>query len=476
MTDNNNNEHPYDAVPSTKPAATTNPIKKVSMLPLVFLIFYEVSGGPFGAEGSVKAAGPLLALLGFIIFPFIWCIPEALITAEMSTMFPTNGGFVVWVSSALGPFWGFQVGWMKWLCGVIDNALYPVLFLDYLKSAIPALSNGLPRVASILILTLLLTYLNYRGLTIVGYTAVLMGVFSMLPFAVMSLVSIPKLEPWRWFEIGEESVNWNLYLNTLFWNLNYWDSVSTLAGEVANPSETLPKALCYGVIFVALSNFLPLLAGTGAVPVNREVWTDGYLAEVAGIIGGGWLRVWVQVAAATSNMGMFLAEMSSDSFQLLGMAEIGMLPEFFARRSIHGTPLVGILFSASGVLLLSGLSFQEIVAAENLLYCGGMVLEFLGFVVMRMKCPDKSRPYKIPVGNVGSVLVCVPPVVLICFVVALSTVKVGLVSFVMVVVGFLMKPFLDYMDRKRWVKFSVSSELPELQQQENRGLEESLIH
>ncbi|XP_059306294.1 G-type lectin S-receptor-like serine/threonine-protein kinase At4g27290 [Lycium ferocissimum] len=39
-----------------------------------------------------------------------------------------------------------------------------------------------------------------------------------------------------------------------------------------------------------------------------------------------------------------------------------MLPEFLAKRSPHGTPLIGILFSASGVILLSWLSFQEIVA------------------------------------------------------------------------------------------------------------------
>ncbi|KAF2548831.1 hypothetical protein F2Q70_00021493 [Brassica cretica] len=374
------------------------------MIPLVFLIFYEVSGGPFGAEGIVNVAGPLLALLGFIIFPFISCIPEALITAEMSTMFPINGGVVVWVSSALGPFWGFQVGRMKWLCGVIDNALYPVLFLDYLKSAIPVLSTGLPRVASILILTLLLTYLNYRGLTIVGWTAVLMGVFSMLPFASM---------------------------------------ISTLAGEVANPKQTLPKALCYSVIFVTLSNFLPHLSGTGAIPLNRELWTDGFLAEVAGTIGGGWLRVWVQVAAATSNMGMFIAEMSSDSFQLLGMAELGML-------------------------------LEDIVAAENMPYCGGMVLEFVAFVRMRVKHPAASRPYKIPAGTVGSVLICVPPIVLICLVVVLLTLKVAVVSFVMVMVGLLMKPCLDHMDRKRWVQFSVSCDLPEFQK-ESQEMEESLL-
>ncbi|MCI60890.1 amino acid permease-like protein, partial [Trifolium medium] len=87
--------------------------------------------------------------------------------------------------------------------------------------------------------------------------------------------------------------------------------------------------------------FFPLLIGTGAVPVQRELWTDGYFADIAMIIGGVWLRWWLQAAAAMSNMGMFVAEMSSDSFQLLGMAERGMLPEFFTKRSRHGTPLIG---------------------------------------------------------------------------------------------------------------------------------------
>ena len=80
----------------------------MSIVPLVFLIFYEVSGGPFGIEDSVGAARRLLALLGFLVFAFVWSTPEALITAEIGTMFPENGGHVVWVSSAMGPYWGFQ--------------------------------------------------------------------------------------------------------------------------------------------------------------------------------------------------------------------------------------------------------------------------------------------------------------------------------------------------------------------------------
>ncbi|KAK6916762.1 Amino acid/polyamine transporter I [Dillenia turbinata] len=425
-------------------------LKKVSVIPLIFLIFYEVSGGPFGVEDTVQAAGPLLALLGFLLFPLVWSVPEALITAELSTMFPENAGYVAWVSTALGPFWGFQQGWMKWLGGVIDNALYPVLFLDYLKAEIPELAGGYPRIMAVLVLTVALTYMNYRGLTIVGWVAFLLGVFSILPFVVMGLVAIPELKPSRWFEVDLQNVNWNLYFNTLFWNLNYWDSISTLAGEVENPSRTLPKALFYALILVVLGYFFPILVGTGALPVNRELWSDGYFSEIAKLLGGVWLRSWVQGAAALSNMGMFVAEMSSDSFQLLGMAEHGMLPKFFAKRSRFGTPLTGILFSASGVILLSWLSFQEIIAAENFLYCFGMLVEFIAFIKLRMQYPSAPRPYRIPVGTTGAILMCIPPTLLLFVVVVLASLKVVAVSLLALMVGLILQPCLRHAEKKRY--------------------------
>lgn len=38
----------------------------------------------------MKAAGPMLTILGFLIFPILWSVPEALITAELATAFPEN--------------------------------------------------------------------------------------------------------------------------------------------------------------------------------------------------------------------------------------------------------------------------------------------------------------------------------------------------------------------------------------------------
>ena len=45
--------------------------------------------------------------------------------------------------------------------------------------------------------------------------------------------------------------------------------------------------------------------------------------------------------------------MSTDSFQLQGMAERGFLPAAFARRSRHGTPTLAIAFSSLGIMAMA---------------------------------------------------------------------------------------------------------------------------
>jgi hypothetical protein len=66
--------------------------RKLSAIALAVLVFYKVSGGPFGCEPAVKAAGPFYALMGFTLFPLLWCIPEALITAELGSAYPEPSG------------------------------------------------------------------------------------------------------------------------------------------------------------------------------------------------------------------------------------------------------------------------------------------------------------------------------------------------------------------------------------------------
>nr|DAD41468.1 TPA_asm: hypothetical protein HUJ06_015790 [Nelumbo nucifera] len=439
--------------------AKTN--SKLTLLPLIALIFYEVSGGPFGIEDSVRAGGgPLLSLLGFLVFPLIWSIPEALITAELATSFPENGGYVLWISAAFGPFWGFQEGFWKWFSGVMDNALYPVLFLDYLKHSFPIFNHLAARVPALLGITVSLTYLNYRGLNIVGFSAVALAIFSLSPFLVMGFLAIPRIKPKKWLVIDFGNVDWRGYFNSMFWNLNYWDKASTLAGEVENPSCTFPKALFGAVILVVSSYLIPLLAGTGVLDSAPSEWSDGYFAEVGMLIGGFWLKWWIQAAAAMSNLGLFEAEMSGDAFQLLGMSEMGMLPAIFSSRSKHGTPTISILCSATGVVLLSWMSFQEILEFLNFLYSIGMLLEFAAFIRLRVKKPDLQRPYRVPLQTFGVTMLCLPPAFLLVLVMCLATAKTLIISSSVIIVGVVLYPIIVHVKKQNWANFGTAPAVP----------------
>ncbi|CAE6969463.1 PUT1 [Symbiodinium sp. CCMP2592] len=374
--------------------------QRLSLLGLVAIIYYSVSGGPYGVEDAVSSAGPLLSLTGFLVMPLVWSVPEALVTAELATCFPSNAGFVEWVTAAFGPFWGFVEGFLSWLSAVADASLYPVLFRDYLVTVWPEIGSGVAGHIFIAVPTLAITALNYVGLSIVGWVAFALAGFVLSPFAFMVVVGAPKIEPSKLLISPPASeVDWSGFLNVLFWNLNYWDSASTLAGEVQDVERSYPKALGLALIAVVLSYLLPLLIGLG-IPgptADWKNWQSGELAVVGGQLGGPFVKSWVIAGAAVSCLAQQLSEMAEGAFQLQGMAEDGWLPSFFGHRSRYDTPSVGLLLIAILVLVLSSSSsFSAIVNVLNAVYCIAQVLEFSAFLHLRRRHNDMERPFRVP--------------------------------------------------------------------------------
>ncbi|RRT48126.1 hypothetical protein B296_00041611 [Ensete ventricosum] len=467
--------------------AAKNP-NKLTLLPLIFLIYFEVAGGPYGAEPAVQAAGPLYALLGFIIFPFVWSIPESLVTAELATAIPGNGGFVLWADRAFGPFCGSLMGTWKFLSGVINSAAFPVLCADYLARVEPSVGSGAPRYATVAGMNLALSFLNYTGLTIVGYTAVALGLASLAPFMLMTAIAVPKLRPARWLTRGRGN-NWRLFFNTLFWNLNFWDNASTMAGEVERPERTFPTALLSAGLMTSIGYLLPLMAGTGTLDAPQDAWGNGFFADIAGkgrrnssfsshppqhaperrrgdhvndswacslgrdrehnslmtcfivtwsitdsprlnsyvpcSIAGRWLKYWIEVGAVLSAIGLYEAQLSSSAFQLLGMANLRLLPRIFASRAKWFlTPWAGILTSSLITLAISFMSFNDIINSANFLYSLGMLMEFAAFLWLRKKEPNLKRPYRVPMRLPGLVLLCLVPSAFLIFVMAIASWKV----------------------------------------------------
>ncbi|MEO6632153.1 MAG: hypothetical protein ABIN13_10540, partial [Mucilaginibacter sp.] len=81
------------------------PLKKIRIIQLVAVIFFTVSGGPYGLEPLLTHVGEHGALLLLIITPILWDVPAILTVLELNSMMPITGGYYKWVKYALGTRW-----------------------------------------------------------------------------------------------------------------------------------------------------------------------------------------------------------------------------------------------------------------------------------------------------------------------------------------------------------------------------------
>ena len=100
------------------------------------------------------------------------------------------------MEEAFGEGWGLLVGYLGWISGVTNNASYPVLFLTYVHNQFfpdfHAADNLALHWTILAAITVILAYVNYRGLGLVGKVSVLIFFVSMAPFLLMLIIGIPK--------------------------------------------------------------------------------------------------------------------------------------------------------------------------------------------------------------------------------------------------------------------------------------------
>jgi amino acid transporter len=209
--------------------------------------------------------------------------------------------------------------------------------------------------------------------------------------------------------------------------------------------------IAVGLVF--FSAFLPILIGTGASKAPWSEWTDGYFVTLGKEIVGPWLSYWLMLASALTNIGMFEAEMSSDSWQIAGMADRGILPSFLGKRNAYDTPTYGILLSASGIMCLCWLSFSEVIDMLNLLFCFGQAIEFFAFLYLRVYKDDMPRPYRIPLGTTGCILMTLFPLLFIGVIIYFSSFMAFVVSTSLTLFGVVLYYMLEYAKKQGWCGF-----------------------
>ena len=393
------------------------PKQSLGLISFAVIIFYNVSGGPFGIEQAVRAGGSFYAIMGFLIAPFIWSIPEALMTAELGSTFPEASGSIAWLEEAFGKKAGLVNGYLCWISGVTDNAIYPALFMEYVTSMMSGLTqhekhdlnSPFVRIPMVSTISLVLAAINYSGLEIVGTSSVVICIISMSPFIILCILGLPKVEPERWFEMPDKNaymynnamdengtstgplpflvfagVFLRPFANNLFWNLNSFDAAASFAADIKDVRTTFVRSMFLALWMTVLCYLIPLMVAIGATQTKQGDWDDGHMATIALEIGGPLLGAWTVFAAGISNLALFEAELSADSLMIMGMAERGYLPKVFATRSERfGTPVYGILTCLVIILLMGLADFGQLVEMMNSCYALSLLMEYAAFIKLR---------------------------------------------------------------------------------------------
>ena len=383
--------------------------------------FFMVSGGTYGTEEIIHGAGYGHGILILFFLPVLWCLPTAFMIGELSSALPQEGGYYAWVRRGLGNFWGFQEAWLSLAASIFDMAIYPTLFVFYLKQMSPWFGFGNHGIYAGLFVVVTCSVLNIAGIRVVGITSLWLFFLLSAPFALIVVMAPLKMGTLAEAPSAPAATGLGLLGGMLvaMWNYMGWDNASTIAQEVERPQRTYPKAMIAAVVLVALSYVLPFLAVYFAGIPASAFGSDGAWAGVGGLVGGKilgfeWLRFSIVLGGMMSGFGMFNALVMSYSRLPLAMARDGMLPKFFGKMSARTqTPWVAIISCATCWALCLGLGFKRLVTLDIMLYGVSLMLEFVTLVALRIREPELKRPFRVPGGLTGAITCGIFPLLLL---------------------------------------------------------------
>jgi amino acid transporter len=386
------------------------PRRKLTVLSLAAATYFMVSGGPYGMEELVQDAGYKLAVVILFLTPLIWSLPTGLMVGELAAAMPAEGGFYVWVRRAMGPFWGFQEAWLSLVASIFDMAIYPTVFVLYLGRLWPAATAGPRGVAIAAAMIVVCLAWNLLGAKAVGNGSILLGTLMLSPFVLITVFAF-----FRHVTPGATPPAQSSLLTGILvamWNYMGWDNASTVANEVENPQKTYPRVMLLTLAAIFLSYVIPVVA-VWHLHVQADVWSTGSWASIASLVVGPWLGAALVGAAMISEFGTFNSLVMSYSRLPVAMAEDGHLPKIFASKLKNGAPWMAIVILGIAWAASLGLSFDKLIMLDLLLYGASLILEFLALIVLRIREPELARPFRVPGGMAGAVLLGVGPTALL---------------------------------------------------------------
>lgn len=326
----------------------------------------QIGTGVFMLPASLAPYGTY-SLIGWLISG-LGAIALALVFAKLCSRSPKTGGPHVYVQNSFGPELAFFVGWTYWVISWVSTTAVVVTAITYLSPFIGDKGSEIYLALEIALL-IAITILNLKGLKAAGMLEILLTLLKFLPLLVISLIALYFFDVTN-FKVATDvstlptsKILGQVTLLTL-WGFIGLETATTPAGSVENAKRTIPRAIIFGTMCVALLYFINSLAIIGLMPSAALAGSKAPYVDAAQIMFGGSWHLIISLIASVVCVGTLNAWMMTSGQIVLGLAEDGLMPKFFSSKNKNGAPFGGILTSCVGIIPLLVLTASENISKQ----------------------------------------------------------------------------------------------------------------
>jgi len=398
---------------------------------------------------TVEAAAPTASIGNSQFFWWLFlltcfCLPYALISAELGTTYQGEGGICDWIRRAFGVKWSTRVAWYYWINFPLWMASVSVLVTDNLPFVI---GRELPGFAIILFrlcfiwgvallslcslsgskwlfnISTIFKAIILGGLGIAGiYVAVTRGVAN--PITLRSLLPGTDLRSLS-------------FVSVIIFNFMGFEVVTTYVGDMPSPKRDIPRAILWGGLAVTAIYILASFGIGAAIPVAEISTSMGIMDAMSMLLGT--LSPFIVV---TVGIMLLFAMFSNQLSWAVGINFVarycsqsgGGMPKIFSLSTKkNGVPLGAALMDgivATILILIAPLLpseglFWSFFALNLVMLLMSYVPLFPAFLKLRTIDADIERPYKVPGGPKLLKAATYMPLFLICSAIVFTVVPLS---------------------------------------------------
>ena len=415
-----------------------------AVLATVCIVLVIDAVAPTAAIGNSQYAWWIIMILGFFI-------PYALISAELGTQYPSEGGMYTWVKKALGKKWAGRVAWFYW----VNFPLWIASLADLATTLIMTAFGVEVTLATALLIQVgyivLVTFLGSLRISQSAWVANLGALVKFLILAGIGVVGIyvfikhgsaNPIESWHDFVplLAEGGgIDWTgvSFVSLVIFNMLGFEVVGTFVDDMDNPKKQIPQAIILGGILIALFYILPSFGIGVAVPVEEIATNSGLLdsyqilLETVGLSAGAISAIVTVVACLF--LYTLIANISSWQFGVYSVtayaAKDGIFPKSWRKTNKDGVPYVVSIWTSvvAAVLAVAGIilayCFPEAEELSNMfwaffdlsLFCLliGYIPMFFAFLKLHKKGVQDKKGYWIDGGAGKIALMGIIPVIML---------------------------------------------------------------